>query len=268
VYSLGLVAYGLDRLLTGTLPVGEFPAAPGVLVVAAAVIPVIWCLRYGRPSARRMLVAALLLTAGCYGSIAAGRVFFVVLGFGRAVSQLRYHYAGIAILAFGLAAVLMALGAALPRIAFRRSQLLAAFVASWLVAVWVYPPSIDHHDQSLRDTLFTLAWMRSLAKQVPVYETVYIVNRHFHAVSPFMFTRRDFPGWAGLFSIFFPDPYIEGRRAVFIEPDPAVRAKFRDAHRLAGALIAPDEVPALPQITPIDPVCPLPPAENALAQAR
>jgi hypothetical protein len=81
-----------------------------------------------------------------------------------------------------------------------------------------------------------------------------------------MFTMSDFPGWAGLFSILFPDPYIDGRRAIFIEPDPAVRAEFRNAHRLAGALIAPDEVP--PEMTPIDPVCPLPPAENALAQVR
>ncbi len=267
-YAFGLIAYGIDRLLSGPLPIAQFPAIPGVLVVAAAAIVGIWCLRSGRPSARRIFAAALLLTAGCYGSIAAGRLYFLFWGFPRAVSQLRYQYAGVATLAFGLAAVIMALGTALPRAALRRAPLLAAFLAGWLVVVWVYPPTIDHHDQSRRDTFFAMAWMRNLAKQVPIGETVYIANRHFQGVTPFMFTMRDFPGWAGLFSILFPDPYIEGRRAVFIEPDPAVRAQFRDAHRLAGALIAPDEVPALPEMTPIDPVCPLPPAENALAQGR
>jgi hypothetical protein len=261
-YALGLTAYGIDRLLSGPLPIEHFPAIPGVLVVAAAVVAGIWCLRDGRQSARLMLVAALLLTAGCYGSIAAGRLYFVFLGFARAVSPPRYQYAGVATLAFGLAAVIMALGMALPRAALWRAQLLAAVIAGWLVVVWVYPPTIDHHDQSRRDTFFAIAWMRSLAKQVPIGETAYIVNRHFRGVTPFMFTMRDFPGWAGLFSIFFPDPSIDGRRVVFIEPDPAVRAAFRDPHRLA----APEDVPALPEITPIDPVCPVPAVENALAQ--
>jgi hypothetical protein len=267
-FFVGLVAYGINRLLAGPFPIDPFIALPGTALVALAVLLVVWAMRSGTRAARRLLGAALLLTAGCYGSVAAGRVYILGFGYERAISQLRYQYAGIATLALAVAAVSMALATALPRLAAWRASLLATLIAGWSIAFWFFPLPIDHHDEARADTMFAIAWMRSLADRVPVGEDVYIINRHFRALSPFMFPLRDFPGWAGLFSIFFPDPYIDGRRAVFVEPDATVRAAHRNARRLAGALMAPEDVPTLPELTPVDPVCPIPPTENALAQVH
>ena len=259
-YGIGLVAYGIDRLLLGPVPLAPFPALAGSAVAGAAAILALWILWYGPPTARRLLCAAALLTGACYGSIAGGRSFFVsVFGYAQAVAQLRYHYVGIVTLALGVAAGALTLATALPALAARRVSLLAAFLAAWLTGVWVFQPRIDHHDQARTETMFLLAWMRSLAHQVPPGEDVYFVNRAFAGVSPLFFTRREFPGWAGVFSIYFPDPHIDGRRALFIEPDASVRAAHRNARRLIGALVAPEDVPPQPQpLTPIDPICPLP----------
>jgi hypothetical protein len=268
-YAFGLVAYGIDRLLAGPLPLPPCPAAAGTVVAAAAAIVGLWSLRYGPSSARRLLLAAAFLTAACYGTIAAGRTFLLhLLGFAASVAQLRYHYVGIATMALGVAAAALSLAKAIPWLAQIRAAMLVACLGVWLGAVLLWPLAIDHHDDTRKEVMFVIAWMRSLARQTPADEDVYIRNRGFYSVSPFFFSRREFPGWAGVFSIYFPDPSIDGRRVFFVEPDPTVRTTLRTARRLEGVLVAPEAVPLLPEpLTPIDPLCSLPSAENALAQS-
>jgi hypothetical protein len=268
-FFLGLVVYGMDRLLAGPLPLPPYPAVAGIAVAGAAILLGLWSLRYGPPPARRLLVASALLLGACYATIAAGRVaLLAMMSLPVAVAQSRYHYVSIAILALGVAAVGMTLATAIPSLAQRRAPLLAACLAGWLCLVWVRPLAIDHHDNARTQVKFLVAWMRALAHQEPEGESVYITTRAFPGVSPVFISRREFPGWAGLFSIYFPDPYIDGRRAVFIEPDPAARAAAGNWRRLTGALVAPEDVPLLPDpMTPADLVCPLPAFQNALEQS-
>jgi len=112
---------------------------------------------------------------------------------------------------------------------------------------------------------FLGAWFHSTARDTPRDQDVYIVNRNFKSVA-LLYPRIEFPGWAGLFSILFPTNLVEGRRVYFIEPDAAVRAAHRHSRRLAGVLIAPEDVPLRPgPWSPADPVCPLPSMLEATA---
>jgi hypothetical protein len=267
-FMLDLMAYAIDRLLAGPLPLPPAPAVAGTLFAAGAVLVGLWCAMYGPRSARRLLLASALLTLSCYGPIAAGRIGLLdMMSWADAVSQPRYYYTGLVTLALGLAAILVTFGQAVPALGRRRTPLLAAWLAAWLVALWLLPPPIDHHEGARTEALFLINWMRTLTRQTPADEDVYIPNRGFQAVSPLFFSRVEFPGWAGLFSIYFPDPSIDGRRVFFIEPDPGVRAAHRFSRRLAGALVAPEDVPPLPApLTPVDPICPVPALPNALAQ--
>jgi hypothetical protein len=206
----------------------------------------------------------MLLTASCYGVTAAGRIVLPdLMSRADAVGQPRYYYVGLVTLALSLAAILAAVAEIAPALTRLRTPLLAAWLAAWLFVVWLRPPRIDHHDAARAEVYFLIAWMRTLAHQVPEGELVYIPNLLFQSVSPLFFSRRGFPGRAGLFSIYFPNQMIDGRRVVFIEADAGTRAALRNARRLTGALVAPEDVPLLPDpMTPIDLVCPLPGTQN------
>jgi hypothetical protein len=267
--ALELIAYAIDRLLAGPLPLPPYPAVAGAAVAGGAAMVGLWAMLRGPRSARRLLLAAALLTLACYGTIAGGRFFLVdMFGSAEVVAQTRYHYVGLVTLALALAAVLVALAEAFPEVARLRTPLLAGWLAVWLFALWLRPPPIDHHDAARTEVTFLIAWMRNRAHQVPEGEDVYLANRLVQAASPLFFSRREFPGRAGLFSIYFPDPTIDGRRVVFVEADADTRAALRNARRLAGALVAPEDVPLLPDtMTPIDLVCPLPAMQNGLEQS-
>ena len=50
-----------------------------------------------------------------------------------------------------------------------------------------------------------------------------------------------FPGWAGIFTIYYPDNIVDGKRVVFVEPDPLVREWAQKGRRSRTLLIPPAE---------------------------
>ena len=53
-----------------------------------------------------------------------------------------------------------------------------------------------------------------------------------------------FPGWAGVFAIYFPDDVVDGRRVVFEVADPKVVAATRGGRRAASLIVPPRTSPA------------------------
>lgn len=260
-FTVELIAYAADRLLAGPLPLTPYPSTGGALLAAAFAALAVWCVLWSRPARRQVLLAALVLTFACYGIIGSGRILLLdYMERTEALAQLRYHYVGLITLSLAVAAILAAIGDALPRRGGRVAvPVLIGWMAIWLTALWLRPPLIDHHDSARIDAGFLGAWFQRRAREVAPGEDVYIPNYIFHSVGPLFYTRLEFPGWAGLFSIYFPSNTVAGRRIFFIEPDAAVREAHRHARLLAGVLVAPEDVPLRPgPWTPIDPVCPLP----------
>lgn len=64
--------------------------------------------------------------------------------------------------------------------------------------------------------------------------------------------RTLFPGWAGVFTIFFDDNVVDGRRVVFSDPDPKVIAAAGRGRRTASLLVqgTPPVQPATPAVRP------------------
>jgi len=54
-----------------------------------------------------------------------------------------------------------------------------------------------------------------------------------------------FPGWAGVFTLFFPSNVVDGRRVDFVVADPTVIEAHRSGKRTAGLLVPPASAPPL-----------------------
>jgi len=240
-----LVCYGCERLMLGYFPQpAHYPSplayAIGAVFLGATATVIARC--PGAP--RRQMVAAWLLLLGCYGMIAIGRV-----GYFRAyptleviVAQARYHYAGG--LTLTLVAVI-ALGRAVEW-ASTREQLLVSVLQAWTVATVVaygYSPPFDHNQEARKETSAAVGWMRSRIQTTPPGAPVHFLNRVFFAVPPIWVSSYEFPGWAGVFIIFFPDNVVDGRQVFFIEREPSVIEAHRGGRRTATLLIPPSQVP-------------------------
>ena len=264
-FTIELIVYALDRLLAGPLPLHPYPSLGGTLLGAAFAALALWCVVRGRPARRQVLLAALVLTVACYAIIGSGRIVILdMMERSEAVAQLRYHYVGLITLSLAVAAILATIGDALPRRGGRVTlPLLIGWIAIWLTTLWLRPPAIDHHNRARLDTWFLGTWFQTRARETPAGQDLYLFNGTFQSVGPYFYTRREFPGWAGFFSIYFPSNTIDGHRVFFVEPDPDVREAHRHARRLAGVLVAPADAPTpLVPWSPIDPVCPLPRFED------
>ncbi len=250
-FTVALIMYAIDRLLSGPFPLPPYPSPVGLWVAVAAVALAIGAALRGPRRLRRVLLGATVLLLACYATIGAGRFSLTdYMSLAEAVAQPRYYYVGILILALIVGAVLASASAN------RVGQVLfVPWLSMWLITCWLNPPAIDPHLESRTEASFLVAWMRSLADRAAPGQEVYIPNRTFHAISPLFINRHEFPGWAGLFSIYYPDPTIDGHRVFFVERDPGVRATHRTSRRLASVLVAPEAVPA--QLSPLAPSSPL-----------
>jgi hypothetical protein len=82
--------------------------------------------------------------------------------------------------------------------------------------------------------------MRGAIDGTPAGETVVIANRGVATTAmPVVF-----PGWAGLFVIYYPDNIVDGKRVVFVERDPLVREWAQKGRRSRTLLVPPPEEPS------------------------
>src|SRR5206468_3252479 len=89
--------------------------------------------------------------------------------------------------------------------------LLCAWLALTAVLLWQHTPAIDHHAAARAETADTVEAIRvAIAAGTPGAD-VRIDNRRFLAAGPFnLLNPTTFPGWAALFTIFFPANSVDG----------------------------------------------------------
>jgi hypothetical protein len=241
LYLGHLTALGLTRLLLGAYPaqwatVGVWYAVLGGFAVA--LIAVAW--RGGRDLRRRLAACTVLLLA-CYGTVAMARAFFLAQAPEHVLLMItRYHYVGQLILTIMLCLTLDAIAPVLPD----RLHTLA-LVAWYAVAVFGYvrfATPIDHHLKARTQTEQVQKVIRRALDAPPRGPEVYIPNRHFAALP---LPSTIFPGWAGVFTIFYPHNVVDGRRVYFVDPRPDTLAAAQRGRR-TRTLLVPERPPVAP----------------------
>lgn len=242
-----LVAVGVTGLALGFQFVPDsypdFTSRAAVTLYFAAVVA---CAVASDGATRRRILALLVLCIGAYGIIAIGRSnVFLMFKVEPWVSarQSRYQYAGtvplviVACLVLARAARWRWLPSALP------TALLVAWVAFTTHAFRHTTWRVDERPYLREWAQSTLHAIDLLIDAQPVGQTVYVENEE--APRPLLgpvLGHRDFPGWAALFALTYPDDVVRGRPVRFIERHPVILAESREPssnHRLADLLVPP-----------------------------
>jgi hypothetical protein len=238
----GLLAYGVAGLHLGFFWPGR--GGPrlllwGVCVLAVAAVGV--ALARAPVLRRRRVLGCLLLALAIYGLIAAARGnLYLMAGAGEGWSvtpftlgaEKRYHYVGLLPLLLGSCLSLSALSERWRLSPRTRSALLAAVLAALAVGQQISGWQIDRATsaRARRQTARVLAEIRAAIAATPPGQDVRLVARRFPPVGPPIGADR-FPGWAGVFAIFFPENRVDGHRIYFVTADPAVLAAARGGRR-------------------------------------
>ena len=218
----------------------RFPSAVPALALVVYLAAVALALRHATPAMRRALLVFLLFAIANYAIIAAGRANLSALwapdsGTFAAGSVHRYHYVGSAL--FVVASSLIAtslLGRS--RLRSGETALLALGVGTLLGAQALAPWQIDHRWGARLETARVLHTIRAAVHAAPRGGDVRLEPRPFESVGRLV-TPAMFPGWAAVFSIFFPHDRVHGRRVSFVTSDPEVLAAARDGRRSATLLV-------------------------------
>ena len=234
-----LVQFGTTVLLMG--PVRIAPQLPGWLspaLITLAGTGVLLALLLAPAARRRQLVAMLALSLGCYVLITAGRARLSIGQQLPIAVQLRYHYVATVPLLLACALALDELGSRLPLAVAVRTALLFGWLTLALAQYLWIGPRFEHQEYARREIEQTLGVMRALIAAQPAGSTVTIANRAFFSVGSRWIPPTLFPGWAGVFTIFFGENVVDGRRVVFSETDPKVIAAAARGRRTASLLVA------------------------------
>jgi hypothetical protein len=241
--TVNMTLYGVQQLLLG--PFAHY--APDVWVVILVAVPVLlgvvvagW---NAPPSMRRAMLVSALLVLSTYGIIAAGRVPFYEMGRAMIIRSEHYHYSGTLVLTLLICLALSSIPAR--RIGEpAKGLVLAAWIVGLSGALVYARAPFEHFDQARSWTDETLRRIAEQVDRAPPGEDVYIPNRVFGGVGPFVIAvPTNFPGWAALFAIYHPTNVVDGHRVFFIEPDARVRAAAQRGLRTAVLVVAPESVP-------------------------
>jgi len=235
---LKLACYGFMRLLLGFY--NPTWATAWVWYAIAAAFAAIGVLvgRRSPPIVGRQLVACALLAVGCYGIIAGARAVLVLAIAPRLVTELpRYHYVAQLLLAMLVCVVLAQVGAALP--AWSKRALLVGWYGLTLASYARFARVIDNHDPARAGTEQALAAIQHVIDTAAEGQPVFIANRAF---GPLPFIPAQFPGWAAVFTIFYPrNTTADGRPIMFVERSKDVIAVGSHGRRTATLFITPEQ---------------------------
>jgi hypothetical protein len=238
---MGLMfSYGLTSLVLGFfIQVGRFPETAAWITVPVflALLSIVFV--GSKASTRRTLLAFLALAGGCYFIIAQGRSHFFRGDLLIGASQLRYQYAASLPIAV-LVGILAARCCRLLRLnSFVRWTLLIAWTALLIGSYRLAPPALEVSTNQERETRAVLSTVRSQVAAAPPGSAVYIENQPFRSVGPMLQDPRSgFPGWAGVYTIFFPTNVVDSRRVYFVVRDSATLEMGRKGRRTAGLLVS------------------------------
>jgi hypothetical protein len=233
-----LTGYGLQSLVLSVAPVGTYPNVFAVALAIVTIAALAVALARGGATVRKRILAALLIALACYGIVAAGRVNSRE-GREALVQTGRYQY----VAQLGLALTLCLVIGALTERSRIRPGTKNAVLLGWLaLAALSYNrlgAQIDHHQSERREAQQTVAAINKQIAAAPPGQDVYIVNKRFNSVGPlFVNLPARFPGWAAVFSIYFPANVVDGRRIYFVDRNPNVIDAAGYGRRTATLLVA------------------------------
>jgi hypothetical protein len=240
--ALHLTGYGITALVSGPLhDPTHYPGFVGYGTVLGFVAVVAAGFVRGPTLVRRQVLAFLLLTAGCYGMIALGRgVFFASEARLGLIRSERFQYMGQLALTVTFCTALAGLGSW--RVLSERIKTISLLV--WLVAVVLLElrigTPIDHYAAARRETNLAVWTLRSAIESAPVND-LYFENRPFRGVGHLLASPTLFPGWAGIFTIFFPSNRVDGKQIHFIVDNDEAVSIARRGRRTADLIVSPDE---------------------------
>jgi hypothetical protein len=198
----------------------------------------------GSARVRRQIFAFLLLTAGCYGIIALGRGVFFQPGAVALIRAERFQYVGPMALTLTLCAALAGVGSR--RILSEGVKTTSLFL--WLAAVLLLElrigTPINHYTAVRREAQTVVSTLRKAIESAPRGEDLYFENRLFRGSGQILTSPTIFPGWAGIFTIFFPDNRVDGKQVHFIIDNEEAVAIARRGQRTADLVVSPAEARA------------------------
>ncbi len=240
-----LMMHGLTVLLLGPLAHHASVASWGeVALTAAALAGAGAGFAVARAEERRLMLACLLPFGTVYLMIATGRGVFLPQFGPKMLEQAHYHYTAPMPLAILAALLLAELSRWVQPSAAAANVMLGLWYLTFTAVQLAAGPAIAHHDRERELAEKTLAQIKALVLSQPPGSDVYIRNRPFPGVGPFVIKSPEmFPGIAGLFAIYYPNQLLEERRVFFVEANPLVLSRLRE-RRFAGMLAPPENAPA------------------------
>ena len=224
LFAFGTAALGFDFVGAHA----HFPAAMGLLGDSLLLGTVLAGLVCGTAPARRRILALALLAVAAYGTIAAGRAILFTATHTPlwvAVTSSRYQYLGLSVVTLLVCTALAQLAALGPT----ANRIVLVTTAAWMVVrivvLVVRPFPIDHWDSERAETMAMLTSVRQQIARTPPGQVALIENQPFGLSRGF---ANVFPGWAGMFVVFFPDTTVDGRPDRFlVSEDDWQRAQAR-----------------------------------------
>lgn len=243
VLGWDLAAVGTTRLFGGfTFPrrVLPWPLPHRILVGFLVIVAVV--LWRSPPGNRRRMLASIAFGIAAYGSIALGRAAFApgpAKALEQSAQQVRFHYLATVPVTLLLCAMLVSMGAR--RFPRATTLLLLAWGAftmrTWATSGW----TIDRHDVSRLWVSSTMGEITRRAHGVAPGATVDVPNLPAPLLVTGPLTGAEMPGSVTVFAVSQASNELDGRRLRFVEPDPAVLAKYGGPGnlRLAALLVPP-----------------------------
>lgn len=237
--TLELLAYGLFSIVVGVFqPLVDYPGALSNAIVALCVVGLAMALVSGSWTVRGRILACLAIAAAVYGVIATGRWMFTKdVAF---ASTARYHYLGTAALTVAICVALGEIGRRWRLSSPAKTRVVAAWAVVTLLGYLAVGRPIQHFDLARKEAGLVIGQIRRAAHTVRSGTNVYIENAVFRSVGLLYVDHKEqFPGWAGVFSIYFPDDVIAGRRVRFVESDIRIIELSLSGRRTAGLMVPP-----------------------------
>lgn len=238
-----LLACGLGTLVTGFFgTIHVFPPGAWIITGLFAVLGAIVFIR-GHAHTRRELLAFTALAVGCYALIAVGRANFFHGDFAPGAAQARYHYAGTVPFAAMLGIVVTQI---IGWLQLRARAQIGLLVLWLLVTGWSYrksEPFLDLFPYAREETLMVIRSVAERVNQAGLARDVTITNHPFRSIGVLYFGNRPaFPGWAAIYTIFFPTNRVHGKLVRFLDQDPEVVAVAKQGRRTADLIISPEDL--------------------------
>ena len=237
-FTVHLFGYGFARALSGTLGGSlYYPSRVATAIVVIGVGLVIAGALLGPPPTGRRILAVLVLALGGYGMVAAGRAAY--FGGGAAAGRVdRYHYLGLALLVLACCIALAGVAARLRLREWMKDGLLALAVGAIALGYARSTHVIDHHLDFQRQTRWVIEAIARAIEAVPPGRPAYVGNEVFLPMGPlYANAKLIFPGWSGVFVIFYPENVVRGRPVYFVEPDRTIIEGMR-GRRTNGLLVS------------------------------